>query len=156
MSADIRLLRWPDRDRDDYERLVAALARVRAVAARTRGELVATVPAAPEEPTDLDRARMLYAQRRARDAAAGGDSDLFGDLAWDIMLVLFIANEEERSVDGYVVSMLAVTLPETVDRWLTVLESRGLLSRQPPVARSSPLRLTDRGLAFMLRCLRDL
>ena len=34
MSADIRLLRWPDRDRDDYERLAAALERVRTIAAR--------------------------------------------------------------------------------------------------------------------------
>ena len=33
MSADIRLLRWPDRDRDEYERLAAALVRVRAIAA---------------------------------------------------------------------------------------------------------------------------
>lgn len=155
MSADVRLLRWPDHDREDYERLAEALARVRAVAARTQGELVATVPAAPEEPSDLDRARMLYAQRRARDLAAGDDADLFGDLAWDIMLVLFIANEEEREVDGDAVSTLALTLPDTVERWLTVLGGRGLLSRQADRGRESPVRLTDRGLAFMLRCLND-
>lgn len=155
MSADVRLLRWPDHDRDDFERLATVLARVRAVASRTRGELVATVPAAPEEPSDLDRARMLYAQRRARDLAAGDDADLFGDIAWDIMLVLFIANEEEREVDGDAVSTLAMTLPDTVERWVTVLEGRGLLSRPGGCGAATPLRLTDHGLAFMLRCLHD-
>ena len=35
MTADIRLLRWPERDREEYERLVSALERVRASAART-------------------------------------------------------------------------------------------------------------------------
>ena len=57
MSADIRLLRWPERDREDYERLVAAIERVRSVAARSRGEIVATVLTGPEEPDDVERAR---------------------------------------------------------------------------------------------------
>jgi hypothetical protein len=149
MSADIRLLRWPDRDRDDYERLATALARVRTIAARSRGELSAAVPVGPEEPSDLDRARMLYEQRRARDLAAEADADLFGDMAWDIMLVLFIANEEERAIDAAAVVLLARTLPQTVDRWLTVLESRGLLIRND----DGIIRLADRGLTFMLRCL---
>lgn len=153
MSADIRLLRWPDRDRDDYERLAAALVRVRAIAARSRGELTAVVPAAPEEPTDLDRARILYAQRRARDVAAADDADLFGDMAWDIMLVLFIAGEEEREIDSDTVGGLANALPQTVERWLTVLDSRGLLNRTTGREGQAIAVLTDRGLAFMLRCL---
>jgi hypothetical protein len=33
MTAEIRLLRWPEQDRDDYERLVAAIERVRRAAA---------------------------------------------------------------------------------------------------------------------------
>ena len=92
---------------------------------------------------------MLYEQRRARDVAAEDDADLFGDMAWDIMLVLFIANEEERAIDGATVGGLARALPQTVERWLTVLESRGLLARVDGGA----VRLTDRGLTFMLRCL---
>lgn len=52
MTADIRLLRWPERDRDDYERLAAAIERVRSAAARTRGEMAATVPTGPVEPRD--------------------------------------------------------------------------------------------------------
>jgi hypothetical protein len=151
--ADVRLLRWPDRDRDDYERLAATLTRVRTVAARTRGELAAVVPSGPEEPSDLDRARMLFAQRRARNDAAGEDSDLFGDIAWDIMLVLFIANEEDRDVDGATMSVLARMLPQTVERWLTVLESRGLLNRPIDDAGRVVIRLADRGLALMLRSL---
>ncbi|HVF92931.1 MAG TPA: hypothetical protein VM900_01310 [Sphingomonas sp.] len=153
MTADIRLLRWPDRDRDDYERLASALARVRTIAAHTRGELTATVPSGPEEPSDLERARMLWAQRRARDAAAGPNADLFGDLAWDIMLLLFIAGEEDRAIDTATVGGLAQLLPQTVERWLTVLESRELLSRTIADSGSRTVRLTDQGLAFMLRCL---
>jgi hypothetical protein len=153
MSADIRLLRWPDRDRDDYERLAAALARVRDVAARGRGEITAAVPTGPEEPTDLDRARMLYAQRRGRDAAAAADADLFGDPAWDIMLVLFIAHEEDRETDQDAISDLACTLPRTTDRWLTVLEARGLVNRGTGRGGAPVASLTDTGLAFMLRCL---
>ena len=152
-STDVRLLRWPDRDRDDYERLAATLTRVRTVAARTRGELTAAVPAGPEEPSDLDRARMLFAQRRARDAAAGEDADLFGDIAWDIMLVLFIANEEDREIDCAAMSSLARSLPQTVERWLTVLESRGLLNRAAADGGDGVIRLADRGLALMLRSL---
>lgn len=153
MSADIRLLRWPDRDRDDYERLAAALARVRDVAARGRGEITAAVPTGPEEPTDLDRARMLYAQRRGRDAAAGDDADLFGDPAWDIMLVLFIAHEEDRAVDRDAIAGLARSLPRTIDRWLIVLDARSLVNRGVGAADTPIVRLTDAGLAFMLRCL---
>ena len=153
IGGEIRLLRWPDRDRDDYERLAATLTRVRTGAARTRGELAAAVPAAPEEPSDLDRARMLFAQRRARDHAAGDDADLFGDLAWDIMLVLFIAHEEDRDVDCGAMSFLARSLPQTVERWLTVLESRHLLNRPTNAAGQQVVRLADRGLALMLRSL---
>lgn len=151
-SADFRLLRWPDRDRDDYERLAATLKRVRAVAARTRGELAALVPTGPEEPSDLDRARMLFAQRRARDEAAGEDADLFGDIAWDIMLALFIANEEDRDIDCAAMAGLARSLPQTVERWLTVLENRGLLHRGAGGAQGV-IRLADRGLELMLRSL---
>ena len=152
MSADVRLLRWPERDRDDYERFAAALARVRAVAARTRGELTAVVPSGPEEPSDLDRARMLLAQRRARDVAAGDDVDLFGDVAWDVLLVLFIANEEDREIDSVAVAELASALPRAAERWLAVLGSRGLASEALGVAGRPVARLTDHGLAFMLRC----
>ncbi|RZL90617.1 MAG: hypothetical protein EOP73_29195 [Variovorax sp.] len=83
---------------------------------------------------------MLFAQRRARDDAAGEDADLFGDIAWDIMLVLFIANEEDRDVDCATMSALARMLPQTVERWLTVLESRGLLNRPIDDANANALR----------------
>lgn len=110
MTADIRLLRWPERDREEYERLVSALERVRASAARSRGEIVAPVPAGPEEPSDADRARTLLAQRRQRDAMAGDLIELFGEPGWDILLTLFVAYEEAAG-DGRGARRPAIATP---------------------------------------------
>ncbi|MHA0320076.1 hypothetical protein ACXY7D_17095 [Sphingomonas melonis] len=157
MTADIRLLRWPERDREEYERLVSALERVRASAARSRGEIVAPVPAGPEEPSDADRARTLLAQRRQRDAMAGDLIELFGEPGWDILLTLFVAYEEARPVTGEALGALLSLRPAVLARWLDLLARRALIrcavhgtgTRDP----ATPLALTDDGLALVLRCI---
>ncbi len=151
MSADIRLLRWHDRDREDYERLAAALDRVRAVAARGRGEIVAPVPAGPEEPDDVDRARVLLAQRRARDAAAGALADMFGEPGWDILLNLFVAFEEGRAMDAATIAIAIGLRPAVLTRWLAVLTERGLIRSVAPQP-GSAMTLTIEGTALVLRC----
>ncbi|MCP3735231.1 hypothetical protein M9979_10155 [Sphingomonas sp. RP10(2022)] len=155
MSADFRLLRWHERDRQDYERLAAALERVRAIAARGRGEIVACVPAGPQEPSDADRARTLLAQRRARDVMAGPAADLFGEPGWDILLTLFIAFEDGRGLSAGEIAATIPLRPPVLARWLAVLEARGLIGGSVAdggsdvVARST---LTGDGLALVLRC----
>ncbi|WP_267394662.1 MULTISPECIES: hypothetical protein [unclassified Sphingomonas] len=155
MTADIRLMRWPERDRDDYQRLAAALEQVRLSAAQGRGELVAPQFAGPEEPSDLDRARALFAQRRARDAAAGQDADLFSDPAWDILLALFIAHAEGRSLADTDACATACVAPAAALRWLDVLGVRGLASfRAGNLGRRA--MLTAAGHELVVRCIGEM
>ena len=151
MSADIRLLRWHDRDREDYERLVTALDKVRTAAARGRGEIVASVPTGPEEPDDVDRARVLLAQRRARDIAAGGLADMFGEPGWDILLNLFVAFEEGQPMDAAAIGPAIGVRPAVLMRWLAVLSERGLIRSIEPQT-DSAMTLTPEGTALVLRC----
>lgn len=154
MSAEIRLLRWPDRDREDYERLAATLARLRALSARGRGEIVATVPAGPESPDDADRARALLAQRRRRDAAAGVLADLFGEPGWDMLLNLFVAYEEGRSIPEAALAQIMRVRPAVAARWLDVLVERGLVHRLDPDGPPA-VSLTEQGTILVLRCIGD-
>lgn len=154
MSADIRLLRWPERDREDYERLVAAIERVRSVAARSRGEIVATVPTGPEEPDDVERAQALLTQRRARDAAAGPLAELFGEPGWDILLTLFVALEQGRTMRPPAIAGAIAIRPAVLGRWLKVLETRGLIwSAEEAGEAPAPVSLTNEGMALALRCI---
>jgi DNA-binding MarR family transcriptional regulator len=154
MNAETRLLRWSERDREEYERLAAALARVRSVAAQGRGEIVATVPTGPEEPDDVERARALLAHRRLRDAEAGPLADLFGEPGWDILLTLFIALEEGRTMRSAEIAAAIAVRPPVLRRWLTVLEARGLVWVAPTGADGPPasVSLTSNGMALAIRC----
>ncbi len=152
MTADIRLLRWHERDREEYERLASAIARVRDGAARTRGEITAEMPVGPEEPNDADRARVLLAQRRSRDQAAGDQAELFGEPGWDILLTLFIAFEEGRPCPDAEIVETARVRPLVMARWLRVLIDRGLIRAIDVQDGSAAHALTDRGMALVLRC----
>lgn len=153
MTADIRLLRWPDRDREEYERLASALDRVRASVARGRGEIVAPLPAGPEEPSDADRARALLAQRRARDAVAGPLAELFGEPGWDILLTLFVAFEEDRPPEPSVLAARLGLRAVVLDRWLAALTLRGLTRTITLGQGAAHVSLTDEGVATVLRCM---
>ncbi|GAA0677280.1 DNA-binding MarR family transcriptional regulator [Sphingomonas insulae] len=155
MSADIRLLRWPERDRDDYERLAAAIERVARVAARGRGEIVATVPTGPEEPDDVERAQALLDYRRYRDAAAGPLAELFGEPGWDILLTLFVALEEGRTMAPAAIVESIPIRPAVLMRWLKVLASRDLIWTSSHDGQAMPdvVSLTDAGVALALRCI---
>ncbi|NYD90816.1 hypothetical protein [Sphingomonas melonis] len=154
MNTDIRLLRWPDRDRENHERLVAAISRVRTAAAQGRGEIVASAFVGPEEPDDADRARALLAQRRSRDAAAGPLAELFGEPGWDILLILFVAYEEGRTVTSGPLLAETGVRAAVGRRWLQVMQARGLIRWDGAGARdTTPVALTDEGMVFTLRCI---
>lgn len=152
MTADIRLLRWPEQEREDYERLAQALERVRRIAAASRGEIVVPAYNGPEEPTNLDRVRALYAQRRHRDSAAGPDGDLFADPAWDLLLALFIAREEGRWLTEADACAATCVAPAAALRWLGVLGARGLVMFGRNHGRGQPAMLTHEGHALVIRC----
>jgi len=154
MNADIRLLRWPERDRENHERLVAAIARVRSAAAQGRGEIVASSFVGPEEPDDADRARALLAQRRSRDAAAGALAELFGEPGWDILLTLFVAYEEGRPMTSGPLLAATGVRAAVGRRWLQVMQARGLIRWDATGGRDdSAVALTDDGVVFALRCI---
>jgi DNA-binding MarR family transcriptional regulator len=81
-----------------------------------------------DPPTDpVDRARRIVAVRRLRDQVFG--KDLFGEPSWDILLTLFVANEEGRNICVKNLCADAAVPSTTALRWMMTLLERGLLVR---------------------------
>lgn len=73
-------------------------------------------------------ARRHLAERRTRDAVIG--PEMFGEPAWDVLLTLFVAQEDGRRL---CVTRLCDAIPvpnTTILRWIFLLTQRGLLVRQ--------------------------
>lgn len=97
-----------------------------------------------------DMAREAYAVRRRRSAIFDND-ELFGEPAWDILLDLYIANVENKSVSVSSACIGSAAPPTTGLRWLGVLSEQGLIAREhdPEDQRRVLVRLTDKGLGAM-------
>lgn len=97
-------------------------------------------------------ARKAYALRRKR-ASLFGNPDLFGEPAWDILLDLFIAQGEGRTVSVSSACIGSASPPTTGLRWLGVLADEGLIVREndPADHRRVLVRLTPAGTAAMER-----
>lgn len=110
------------------------------------------VPAFKE--TDLDNPHLLssaaaeiYRMRRARDQHLS--DDLMGGPAWDMLLALYAEEPAKLPVSSI---CYASGLPtSTALRWLTVLESRGLVEKTelPRDKRISQVGLTGEGRCVM-------
>jgi len=74
-------------------------------------------------------ARETYRVRRMRSQIFG-DSDLFGEPAWDMLLDLYIASGEGKRVPVTSACIGAAVPTTTALRWLTMLEDRGLVVRE--------------------------
>lgn len=100
----------------------------------------------------LEAARRLYALRRRRGVIFG-NAELFSEPAWDILLDLFIAHRENKSVSVSSACIGSAAPPTTGLRWLGILAKEGLVAREadPADHRRVMVRLTDRGLAGMER-----
>ena len=98
-------------------------------------------------------ARRLYALRRRRTRHL--PQELFGEPAWDILLDLFIAAEEGRLIPVTSACIAADVPGTTALRWLTLLESRGLIERRPDPrdGRRCHVALTVAGYTVMASCL---
>lgn len=98
--------------------------------------------------SNYDRARIMYGERRARDAIFGHDLALFGEPAWDVLLDLYIARAEGRRISPSGACIAAV-VPETAAlRWIDSLIRRGFVDRFDH-SDGSFLRLSDKGLETM-------
>ncbi|MFM5908231.1 MAG: MarR family transcriptional regulator [Novosphingobium sp.] len=120
-------------------RLIALAADIVAIADDLAG------PGQPGEATDivgsmagpdiLDRrmlavaAREAYRARRLRAQFFEG-MDLFGEPGWDLLLDLFIAAIEGKSVPVTSACIGAAVPTTTALRWLSILETRGLVVRR--------------------------
>lgn len=80
------------------------------------------------EADDLTRyARHLYRVRRQRDALFG---PIFGEPAWDMMLDLFI-RQNDRSATSISSLCIAASVPQTTAlRWITAMIADGTFTRE--------------------------
>lgn len=80
---------------------------------------------------------------------------LFGEPAWDVLLDLFVATEQNRDI-SVSSACLASCVPQTTAlRWIGLLEKRGLVTRMDDALdhRRTFLRLTPKGYQLMMRYL---
>jgi hypothetical protein len=88
--------------------------------------MVATQP--PEQPITAASIRELIKLRRLREQHF--PADLFADPAWDILLDLFAAKLEGKSVSVSSLCIAAAVPPTTALRWITTMTDHGALVRK--------------------------
>lgn len=110
------------------------------------------VPVPYQAKNHLALARSAYALRRKREAIFG-NPDLFGEPAWDILLDLYIANGEGKTVSVSSACIGSAAPATTGLRWLSVLADEGLVVRENDATdhRRVLVRLTPAGRATMDR-----
>lgn len=151
-SSPSRMLRRSDREGEVLDRLASVLTSIRT---RWRTNQAVTTrspaPTPPAEPSLRDRARELYRQRRLRDEFFA-DRRFLLDPAWDILLWLFIAHEEdERVIEADI--RISGLLATATDRWFRALEQEGLVRRwsEPEDPAIRYVALTESAVETMLR-----
>lgn len=139
------------------DELLMIAARLRSAADGTAPGSTAPATALPDFPpmssiSALALARKTYALRRKRSAIFG-NPDLFGEPAWDILLDLYIAQAEGKSVSVSSACIGSAAPATTGLRWLGVLADEGLILREadPADQRRVLVRLTGAGRAAMER-----
>ncbi len=97
-------------------------------------------------------ARKAYATRRKREGIFG-QVELFGEPAWDILLDLYVAFVEEKSVSVSSACIGSAAPPTTGLRWLGVLAENDLIAREPDPEdqRRVMVQLTEHGIEIMDR-----
>lgn len=98
----------------------------------------------------LEAAKRELALRRRRNEILG--DELFGEPAWDMLLGLFVADEEQRRLSVPSLCSAAGVPPSTALRWLVTLERRGAVVREANPA--DPVD-DDQSLVTLTRSERD-
>lgn len=80
------------------------------------------------ENSAMAKAKEYFRKRRVREQMFG-NIDLFADPAWDILIYLFIAGEEDRDISLSSACIAAAVPESTAIRWINVLESKKHLRR---------------------------
>ena len=100
--------------------------------------------------TLVSRARLVFNSRQLRERYF--DAQLFGEPAWDMLLLLYIAEQSSARMTATSLGGLVHTPPTTVARWLNHLELAGLIERQahPTDRRTIFLKLAEKGRAALV------
>lgn len=132
-----------DRGHDDRD--------VRAAIESVKGNACATWTAEP-----IEVARVMYRNRRARNRHF--DDSLFAEPRWDILLDLFVAGEEGRTISISSACIGAAVPHATALRHLGAMEQKGLVERRPDPrdARCQHVRISDSAAASMCNLFADL
>lgn len=96
----------------------------------------------------VERARIaaeMYAARRERDAAFAGIEDGFGEPAWDMLLLLYVADAEGRAATRAELIAGTNVEPSIAERYILWLISQALAAEGDAGA----VRLHDPGRAKM-------
>jgi DNA-binding MarR family transcriptional regulator len=114
------------------------------------------LPNVQDRPTLSQIATLIYKARRAR-AAISPEKDLFQDPAWDILLDLYIAHCEDKTISVTSASMAAGVPLTTALRWVWHLEQLQMVERQIDRRdrRRSFVSLTKSGLHTIEEALTD-
>lgn len=128
------------RDVQDATRLLSLLSD-----STTQDELSRNIPALANKDEMIRVATSIFYARKRRTRFF--NPDMFGEAAWEFLLVLYIADERgPRFTVGRLREFAGVPSSSTA-RWLAYLESQQLIFREshPTDARASFVRLTDKG-----------
>jgi len=100
-------------------------------------------------------AKELYRLRRVRTRKFGSEAYIFGDPAWDIMLILFIAYKTGDKVSKSSAALAGETAETTGYRILKELDRIGLVKNEKDVfdRRRILVSLTRRACVMMEACL---
>lgn len=115
------------RDRSRLTELQADLLNLAARLREVTGE--PELASEPERPVSPELVRELIQERRMRDRYL--DPGLFADPAWDMLLDLYLAHLEGRSVSVSSLCIAAATPPSTALRWLASMTDSGYFVRRP-------------------------
>ena len=95
-----------------------------------------------------DAARVQFSRNWRRKEL---DSEILGEPAWDILLALFVVDNDRRRLSVTELAKMTQTPPTTALRWVAVLENRELVRRRqnPFDQRVVHVELTDKGRRSM-------
>jgi hypothetical protein len=124
---------------------------VRAAIESVKGDACATWTAEP-----IEVARVMYRNRRARHRHF--DDSLFAEPRWDILLDLFVAGEEGRTISVSSACIGAAVPHATALRHLGAMERKGLVERRPDPrdARCQHVRISESAAVSMCNLFADL
>lgn len=106
--------------------------------------------------TNLEMARSLYAARLAQLDHFGDAEELVHNPPWDMLLLLYIAHEEQRSIERDELITSSRVHRGTGTRWLAAMKRRELITfEQAEEQVEISAALTNKGVSRMRAFLQD-